>query len=165
MNSLSLHAVNASSSYEVSAVNDGCYQFFTDYGVHCTVEFVLDDSLLSHETYHLVIVNVNHQKSPSDVKVRDTIIAIIDEFFIENNTTLLYICETGDKKQALRNRLFERWFSTYERKAQYTFVASSLKDEEGIENYTAIIVRNDNPELSAIIAEFIETISLLSSKP
>jgi len=32
MNSLSLHAVNASSSYEVSAVNDGCYQFFTDYG-------------------------------------------------------------------------------------------------------------------------------------
>ncbi len=165
MNSLSLHAVNASSSYEVSAVNDGCYQFLTDYGVHCTVEFVLDDSLLSHETYHLIIVNVNHQKSPSDVKVRDTIIAIIDEFFVENNTTLLYICETGDKKQALRNRLFERWFSTYERKAQYTFVASSLKDEEGIENYTAIIVRNDNPELSAIIAEFTETISLLSSKP
>ena len=165
MNSLSLHAVNASSSYKVSAVNDCCYQFFTDYGVHCTVEFVLDDSLLSHETYHLVIVNVNHQKSPNDVKVRDTIIAIIDEFFIENNTTVLYICETGDKKQALRNRLFERWFSTYERKAQYTFVASSLKDDEGIENYTAIIVRNDNPDLSAIIAEFTETISLLSSKP
>lgn len=61
MNSLSLHAVNASSSYEVSAVNDGCY------------------------------------------------------------------------------RLFERWFSTYERKAQYTFAASSLKDDEGIENYAAII--------------------------
>lgn len=106
MNSLSLHAVNVSSSYEVSAVNDGCYP-------------------------------------PSDVKVRDTIIAIIDEFFVENNTPLLYICETGDKKQALRNRLFECWFSMYERKAQYTFVASSLKDEEGIENYTAIIVRND----------------------
>ena len=30
---------------------------------------------------------------------------------------------------------------------------------------TAIIVRNDNPDLSAIIAEFTETISLLSSKP
>lgn len=165
MNSLSLSAINVLSSYEVSAVNEGCYQFFTDHGVHCTVEFVLDDSLMSRETYHLVIVNVNHQKSPSDAKVRDTIIAIIDEFFIENNTTLLYICETGDKKQALRNRLFERWFSMYKRKAQYTFVASSLKDEEGIENYTAIIVRNDNPELSAIIAEFTETISLLSSKP
>ena len=82
-----------------------------------------------------------------------------------DNKTLLYICETGDEKQALRNRLFERWFSTYERKAQYTFVASSLKDDEGVENYAAIIVRNDNPELSAIIAEFTETISLLSTKP
>ena len=39
MNILSLQAVNASSSYEVSAVSDACYQFFTDYGVHCTVEF------------------------------------------------------------------------------------------------------------------------------
>ena len=114
MNCLSLQAINELSSYKVTGVGQGCYQFFTDHGVHCTVEFVLDDSLMSHETYHLVIVNVNHQKSPSDVKVRDTIIAIIDEFFAENNTTLLYICETGDKKQALGNRLFERWFSTYE---------------------------------------------------
>lgn len=164
MNRLSLQAINESSSYDVTEVGEGCYQFFTDNGVHCTVEFVLDDSLMSRETYHLVIVNVNHKKSPSDAKVRDTIIAIIDEFFVENNKTLLYICETGDKKQALRNRLFERWFSTYERKAQYTFVAS-LKDDEGIENYAAIIVRNDNPDLSAIIAEFTETISLLSTKP
>ena len=165
MNQLSIHAINESSSYEVSEVSDGCYQFFTDHGVHCTVEFVPDDSLMSRETYHLVIVNVNHQKSPSDVKVRDTIIAIIDEFFVENNTTLLYICETGDKKQALRNRLFERWYSADERKAQYTFVASSLTDDEGIENYAAIIVRNDNPDLSAIVAEFTSTISLLSTKP
>ena len=165
MNPLSLQLINASSSYEVTEVSEGCFQYLTDHGVHCSVEFVLDDSLMSRETYHLIIVNVNHKKSPSDAKVRDTIIAIIDEFFIENNKTLLYICETGDKKQALRNRLFERWFSTYERKAQYTFVASSLKDDEGIENYAAIIVRNDNPDLSAIIAEFTETISLLSSKP
>ena len=61
-------------------------------------------------------------------------------------------------QQALRNRLFERWFSTYERKTQYTFVASSLKDDEGIENYAAIIVRNDNPDLSAIVSEFTTTI-------
>ena len=165
MNQLSLQAINSNASYEVSEVGEGCYQFFTDYGVHCSVEFVPDDSLMSRETYHLVIVNVNHQNSPSDVKVRDTIIAIIDEFFESNYTTLLYICETGDKKQAFRNRLFERWFSTYARKAQYTFVASSLRDDEGVENYAAIIVRNDNPDLSAIITEFTTTISLLSTKP
>ncbi len=165
MRPLSITAINSTSAYEVSEVSEGCCQFFTDYGVHCSVEFVFDDSLMSHETYHLVIVNVNHHKSPSDAKVRDSIIAIIDEFFEKNNKTLLYICETGDKKQALRNRLFERWFSTYERKNRYTFVASSLRDDEGIENYAAIIVRNDNPDLSAIVSEFTTTISLLSTKP
>lgn len=53
MKSLSLQAINESSSYEVSVVYDGCYQFFTDHGVHCSVEFVLDDLLMSRETYHL----------------------------------------------------------------------------------------------------------------
>ena len=46
MNSLSLHAVNASSSYEVSAVNDGCYQFFTDLSA-IIAEFTETISLLS----------------------------------------------------------------------------------------------------------------------
>jgi len=55
MNRLSLQAINESSSYDVTEVGEGCYQFFTDNGVHCTVEFVLDDSLMSRETYHLVI--------------------------------------------------------------------------------------------------------------
>ena len=98
MKELSLLAINSLAPYIVEKVSEGCYQFFTDYGVHCSVEFVLDDALMSREAYHLVIVNVNHQKSPNDVKVRDTIIAVIDEFFEQNNTTLLYICETGDKK-------------------------------------------------------------------
>ena len=89
MNTLSIQAINARAPYDVTEAGASCYQFFTDHGVHCTVEFVLDDSLLSHETYHLVIVNVNHQKSPSDMKVRDTIIAIIDEFFESNNTISL----------------------------------------------------------------------------
>jgi hypothetical protein len=165
MKLLSLSAINSTSPYEVVKVGENCFQFLTEHGVHCSVEFVLDDSLMTHETYHLIIVNVNHKKSPNDMKVRDTIISIIDEFFEQNNSTLLYICETGDRKQALRNRLFERWFSTFERKAQYTFVASSLVDDEGIENYAAIIIRNDNQELSAIVTEFTTTISLLSSKP
>lgn len=165
MRPLSIDAINETSAYEVSEVTKSCFQFFTDYGVHCSVEFILDDSLMSHEAYHLVIVNVNHRKSPNDIKLRDTIIAVIDEFFEKNNATLLYICETGDEKQVLRNRLFERWFSTYECKTQYTFVASSLTDDEGIENYAAIIVRNDNPDLSAIVSEFTTTISLLSAKP
>lgn len=81
MRPLSIDAINETSAHEVSEVSKSCFQFFTDYGVHCSVEFILDDSLMSHEAYHLVIVNVNHRKSPNDIKLRDTIIAVIDEFF------------------------------------------------------------------------------------
>ena len=59
------------------------------------------------DAYQLIIANVNHRSSPRDAKVRDTVIGIVDEFFRKNNTTLLYICETGDSKQSMRSRLFE----------------------------------------------------------
>ena len=87
MKPLSVQTINNISPYEVSEIGTNCYQFFTEHGVHCSVEFVYDDSLMSRETYHLVIVNVNHKKSPNDIKLRDTILTIIDEFFEVNNTT------------------------------------------------------------------------------
>ena len=46
MNQLSIQAINESSSYEVSAVNDGCYQFFTDLSA-IIAEFTETISLLS----------------------------------------------------------------------------------------------------------------------
>ena len=163
---LSLKRINENSSYPVETTGeDGFYQFFTDGGVHYSVGFMEDDILLSQNSYQLIIANINNHKSPRDHKVRDTIIAIVDEFFRNNNSRLLYICETGDSKQSMRSRLFEYWFSTYNRKALFTMISSSIVDEEGVVNFATIILRNDNPNLSEIIAEFTESIQLLSQKP
>ena len=165
MNSLSAVAINGLSPYLVKIMDDGRIEFHTDFGVHYGVEFVEDDTLLSRTAYHLNIVNANYKKSPNDPKVKDTIISIVDEFFKQNNTTLLYICDTGDNKQSMRNRLFERWFETYEGRWNFTFISSSLLDEDNNVNYAAIILRNDNPHLKEIVSEFLETIELLGSKP
>ena len=165
MNPLSETAINLSSPYPVRKKEDGRMEFYTDHGVHYGVEFVEDDTLLSRAAYHLNIVNANHRKSPSDPKVKDTIICIVDEFFKQNNTTLLYICDTGDNKQSMRSRLFERWFETYEKRWSFTFISSSLLDEDNNVNYAAIILRNDNPYLKEIVNEFLETIELLGNKP
>ena len=163
---LSLKRINENSSYPVETTGeDGFYQFFTDGGVHYSVGFMEDDILLSQNSYQLIIANINNHKSPRDHKVRDTIIAIVDEFSRNNTSTLLYICETGDSKQSMRSRLFEYWFSTYNRKALFTMISSSIVDEEGVVNFATIILRNDNPNLSEIIAEFTESIQLLSQKP
>ena len=78
---LSLKRINENSSYPVETTGeDGFYQFFTDRGVHYSVGFMEDDILLSQNSYQLIIANINNHKSPRDHKVRDTIIAIVDEF-------------------------------------------------------------------------------------
>lgn len=144
---------------------EGCFEFYTKYGVHYSIEFLRDDIMLSNEAYQLSIINVNHQSSPKDVSVRDTILSLINEFFRQNITTLLYICETGDGKQAMRNRLFNTWFSSESQKGNYIFMAAEIVDMEGITNYAAIIVPVIHPNLQSIIAEFTETVQLLSDKP
>ena len=165
MNPLSLEAINASAPYEVTeGREENFYEFFTVHDVHYSVGFMEDDILMQEEAYQLIVVNVNHRSSPRDAKVRDTVIGIVDEFFRANNTTLLYICETGDGRQAFRSRLFVRWFNNYA--GRDAFVMQTAEVLEGkTRNFAALIVQKSNPRLKEILAEFNETISILTDKP
>ena len=166
MNTLSLERINRSAPYAVTEGDTlGTFRFFTKKGVHYAVDFVPDDLIETGESFQLIIANLNNVKSPRDTKVRDSILAIVDEFFNKNQSTLLYICETGDGKQGIRSRLFEYWFETYRYKALFTMLTSSVVDEEGIVNFATLILRNDNPLLAEVVAEFSESVQLLSQKP
>lgn len=44
-------------------------------------------------------------------------------------------------------------------------MSTSVTDDDGIENFAALIVRKDNPLLNLIVSEFTETVQLLSQKP
>lgn len=92
MKELSLKMINASSPYDVMMVDSNTYRFVTDYGVEIAISFDLDDLLEHCEAYMFNITNVNKHRSPRDMKVRDTVIAIIDNFFETNEFALLYIC-------------------------------------------------------------------------
>lgn len=166
MNALSLEAINRQTPYKVAESEEPNYfEFFTKYDVHYSVGFMADEDLMQSEAYHLIIINVDNRRSPNDLGVKETVLAIIEEFFNQNVASLLYICETGDGKQSFRSKLFERWFYTYNKKAYYTFITSSIVDEEGVVNYATIIIRNDNPNLPTAVAEFTNTIQILSQKP
>lgn len=78
---------------------------------------------------------------------------------------MLYICETGDGKQAMRNRLFQYWYSRYERKQEFTFLSASIKDKEGTINYATLIIRNDNPDYTEVVNEFALSVKILNDKP
>ena len=140
-------------------------KFVSEFGISFSVSFENDDLLQSGDSYQFVLTNTDGVKSPRDIKVRETVMCIIDEFFCKNQAALLYICETGDGMQKMRNRLFRFWFSIYAEKEDFLFLPQIVYDEDDNENYAALIIRRDNPKFNDLVSEFTNTITLLNSKP
>ena len=166
MEKLSLDAINAKSEYLVKKEEDELtFSFMTDNMAEIFISFEKDDILQSGIVYQFGISNPQGTKSPRDPKVRNTILAIIEEFFNKNKAALLYICETGDGMQKMRSRLFKYWFSIYNEREEYLFLPQIVYDEEENENYAALIIRKDNPCFVELVSEFTDTINLLNGKP
>ncbi len=141
------------------------YRFKSDYDVVFAIGFDDDDIIETAESYVFSIINVNDMPSPRDIKMRDTVTLIIENFFNMNQAALLYICESGDGKQQMRSRLFEFWFSAYRLKNEFLLMPVSIEDMEGIENFAALIIRKDNPKFIDIVSEFSNTVAMLKVKP
>ena len=87
---MSLAAINANSPYEVKvALADDTLCFITDYDAEIFVTFERDDILHNGLVYQFGISNPKGVKSPRDPKVRETILAIVEEFFAKNNAALI----------------------------------------------------------------------------
>jgi len=63
------------------------------------------------------------------------------------------MCDTADEQQAMRARLFLRWFNGYEQQKKYVIRTVVLKDE-GIESYIALIIQRSHPQFEEIINLF-----------
>lgn len=163
---MSLATINANSPYEVKvALADDTLCFITDYDAEIFVTFERDDILHNGLVYQFGISNPKGVKSPRDPKVRETILAIVEEFFAKNNAAFLYICDTSGGMQKMRNRLFKYWFGIYGERKEYVFLPQTITDEEGNDNYAALIIRKDNPQFADLVSEFMATVNLLNTKP
>ena len=166
MKQLSLDTINSSSPYEVYWHEmSHTYRFKTDYDVVLAIGFDEDDMIETAESYVFSFINVNNVPSPRDMKMRDTVMLIMEDFFNMNEAALLYICESGDGRQQMRGRLFEFWFSTYRMKDDFLLMPVSIEDMEGQENFAALIIRKDNPKFVDIVSEFSNTVAMFRVKP
>ena len=83
--------------------------------------------------------------------------------YIEDGKLELYICDDTDGREAVRNRLFVRWFEEYDINNRFTIkTADAIVEGKGF--YTAIIVENNHPKLHDITQEFDEVASTLTAK-
>ncbi len=164
MNVLDLSRINLISPYTVWNTTERYYFFKTDHGAVYKIGFMDDFSIWETGAYQFLIINESGSASPLDQKLRMTVLCIIEAFFTANPEILLYICETGDGKQEFRARLFIRWFNSYGNREAYVMETAEVKEGEN-KNFAALIVQKSNPKLQEIIAEFDETIRILTNKP
>ena len=138
-------------------------RFITDFGIHYSVSFNKEDIVLGEcETYQLIIRKIDEIRSKHDPKVEKTILAIIDEFFKSNLEILLYMCDTSDGRESIRNRLFISWFEKYANKERFT-ICKAFTSVEGQGLFIGIIVENRNPKIYDIITDLNEQAKLLSA--
>lgn len=161
---ITIEDINRKSPYKI-ILNNGDLDFTTDSGTKYSVSFLEDVPLGGCETYQFGFRKREDTHLGYDAHVKDTLIAIIEQFFAENANVLLYICDTSDGREEKRNRLFLRWFEEFAIPDRFTMkTANATIEEQGF--YAAIIVENTNPMLEAIICDFKQTAeSLTSEKP
>lgn len=131
----------------------GKYLFSTNQGANYVISLTEEFELGGCMGYQIGVRNANHKHGSFDPKIRETIVAILEEFFRVNLNVLLYVCDTSDQREGARNRLFIKWFREFAATGQYTFCsADAMVEGEGF--YTAIIVESRNPHLEAIKQDY-----------
>ena len=169
MNVLNLEMINSHSDYMVFLSQKGKYLFKTDYGILYAVDFELDSNPY-YTAYWFNLTNPEHTKSPGDIKIAQTVICIIEEFFRLNPEVLLYMCSTDKGQQAQRSRLFMRWFNGYEQQKRYIIRSTEIRGEgfdgKPMNEYIALIIQRTHPQLNDILQKFEDEIALFNdNKP
>lgn len=159
MNSLDIDAINSISPYDVIEENGRLY-FKTDNNITYLVSFDEEDNPF-YLVYWFNLTNATHIASPSDKKIAQTVICVIEEFFRKNPNILLYMCSNDGGQQAQRSRLFLRWFNKAEQQKHYIIRSTEVKGENGLD-YVALIIQRSNPHANEIISLFDSDIGMFN---
>ncbi|TAF31937.1 MAG: hypothetical protein EAZ67_11155 [Cytophagales bacterium] len=122
-----------------------------------------DEPLFSSFTYELIIKvaqnNSGYKNPPYDMLVAPTIAAIFTHFYDNAPTTIcIYICDSSDGRQELRQAKFDRWFEYFD-KDDYTKVDDSIRESDGTTYPVSLIVKQANFYRVAIVLAFFDLTS------
>lgn len=137
----SLLQINQSSPYKVLEYEENTACFITDSGVVYMVGFIAESNLNIPNAYRLFITPKGRFKHVgTDAKIGQTIAEIIKSFFRNSNDILIYVCDTSDRMQAVRNRKFKIWFRQYTEEGDFYFVSEKI--DIGEDEYFAAMIIN-----------------------
>lgn len=92
-----------------------------------------------------------------DLRIRDTIVFSILNFFSTNTNLIVFVCDSSDKREVCRKKLFDKWFTSFnseELLEKYDGKVESDVEEYAITN--SIIMRADLSDKKQVIKTFKE---------
>ena len=124
------------------------YQFSTSSGADYEILFIKDNNLFistnleAAEIYSLVINKIRKGLGGQDPEIQKTIIAILLDFFKNQNRILTYVYDSNDGKELVRKRMFKIWH-------QKTYHPDLIKLDNSIptedcDYHTGIIFHSEN---------------------
>jgi Family of unknown function (DUF6169) len=145
---------------------NGAYSFQTDNGILYTVDF--EDAsyyieglspLYQFSFYPKDFVGSKH-KGKMDVRVRDTILTLLNQFFIDSSRSLIFICESLDSREKARFKLFDNWFKQFADGSLEKYDKEIEVEVTSITVYGSLIIHKDNTDKDLIFQKLAEIIPL-----
>lgn len=143
--------------YEIEETDDG-YQFLSETGTKYFISFInypLCSEIFPTSVYMLNIDRFEPhgvKRQADQGKVRDTIISILDEFFMKHEEALISILDVVDGKQFARKRLFDRWFELFNNDRLCRLDARCFVDET--ETFVSLFFLKQSPYSAILENEF-----------
>ena len=110
--------------------------------------------------YSIDIQNISSKNAPLDFSTEYTIGAIVKNFFMNTDYSLLYICDISDNKQDKRKNKFKSWFENH------NIGNLILKKEKTIKElyHTTLLFHTENPHKDKIVFMFQKYMEYLDEK-
>ena len=150
---ISAEKINLRAPYRVKQVDDSVFVFVTKHGISYTASFVADVSFFDEGVYQFFLTKTSSKKGRKDDDISKTVKVIIEEFFAQKESVMLYICDTADGRQASRDRLFRAWFYSYIESDSYTMCTDTMTIDN-VRYFSSILLRRDNPMLIQVLNKF-----------
>ena len=159
---LSADRINRKSPYWVIQLDELTFRFVTRNGIIYRVGFYKDQYFLGSRAYHFFIANDSDVNPPKDNDVFRVITCVLEEFFRQDASVMLYICDPYDHREAIRDSLYKRWFNSYPHNSRLTLEAAEINFDKYIV-YTGMILRNDHPEYEELLNAYREFVRRAST--
>ncbi|MBP6431546.1 MAG: hypothetical protein KA319_07260 [Ferruginibacter sp.] len=138
------------------------YSFTSEAGTKYLCYFItydylfLDYPLIAPYIYsfNLDVESGSSKEQPLDERIGVTVSKIIKQYLNNNESAVLYICDSSDYKEHIRKRKFDKWF-----KKSDDGTIIKIDRKIAISNnilLNSLLIHKDNPLKNSIIEAFIE---------